>query len=313
MQDHRIIVGYDRADDAAVLSVDEHRCLIHTVDFFSPVVDDPNLFGKIAAANALSDIYAMGGQPFSALNIAGLPEALAIADAKQIMAGGAAALAEANVMLAGGHTIVSRELFYGLAVTGWCHPADLLTNAGAQTNDLLLLTKPLGTGLVLNALRGDLISLPDCQEILDSMAQLNGRASQCFDRGDVNACTDITGFGLAGHALEMARSSEAALEFGFEKLPVYGQSLTWASMGLVPRGAYINKEACSGLVTTQGLELYEEDLVFDPQTSGGLLAAVKPDAAPKLLERLHDRGVPACIVGRVTAGTPKVVIRRELS
>ncbi len=311
IRDPRVLVGYDTSDDAAVLAVDEDRCLIHTVDFFSPVVDDPYLFGQIAAANALSDVYAMGGEPFSALNIAALPEALPKQAAQGIMAGGAAVVTEAKALLVGGHTIASRELFFGMAVTGWCCPTDLLTNAGAQPGDVLLLTKPLGTGIVLNALRGDLLSLGDCHAMLDSMVQLNGLASRHFKTPAVHACTDITGFGLAGHALEMARGSGVELHFAFEKLASYDGSLTWASMGLVPQGTYANKEAFASAVLTEGLELCEEDLVFDPQTSGGLLIATAPDSARELNTLLKNHSVASRIVGRVVAGPPRVIVSRR--
>ena len=281
--------------------------MIQTVDFFTPIVDDPYTFGQIAAANALSDVYAMGGEPKLALNIAAFPNCLDPEILGEILRGGADKVLEAGATLAGGHTIQDEEPKYGLCVTGFVNPASMWKNVGARTGDILILTKPLGTGILSTAVKGEMAS----QE--DQVADLK-----------IHACTDVTGFGLAGHALEMAKGSGRTLSISLSALPIMTGALDYASMGLIPAGAYRNREFAgtecefawknpdnrlseflpedSGEQTADALSelAAREDLVFDPQTSGGLLLSIDPADAHTAIQRLSTLSLPCAIIGNVT-------------
>lgn len=272
-----ILVGLDTPDDAAVFMLDEDTALVHTLDFFTPIVDDPYLFGQIAAANALSDIYAMGGMPLSAMNIVCFPCSLGMDILSSILKGGLSKIRESGAVLLGGHTVDDEEPKFGLAVTGKVHPERILTSLGAEPGDVLVLTKPLGTGILATALKGDFISETEMAEAIEGMARLNSTASRAAVLAGAHACTDVTGFGLAGHLSDMLPQHGAGCEIAFSRLPVYEHVLEMAGMGMVPAGAYKNRDFLMPRVEiAQGLRDEQRDLLFDPQTSGGLLIALPP-------------------------------------
>jgi len=281
--------------------------LIQTVDFFTPIVDDPGLFGEIAAANALSDVYAMGGRPISALNIVCFPsQALDLAVLREILAGGLRKLREARVALAGGHSVEDPELKYGLAVTGVVNPARVRTNRGAQDGDALILTKPLGTGIISTALKAELVEPATVSAAVAAMRTLNRAAAEAMEACAVHACTDVTGFGLIGHACEMIEESPLGIRISAADVPLLPQVQSLAEMGLLPAGLHRNRDFRAGSVTVaDGVPLPLQDLLFDPQTSGGLLIAVPAGEASMLLERLGTAGVDAARhIGTVTSETP---------
>lgn len=309
--DPNLIVGFDKADDAGVYKIRDDIALILTVDFFTPIVDDPFLFGQIAAANALSDVYAMGGRPLCAMNIAGFPaQTMDIAVLHEILRGGLEKLREAGAALAGGHTVEDPELKYGLSVTGIVHPDCVLTNQGARPGDRLILTKPLGTGIVNTAIKGELASEGAIAEIIASMATLNRVAAEVMGRYDIHACTDITGFGLVGHVGEMVAGSGVAARLSAARLPYFASAAEYAAMGLLPAGLHRNREYCAPLTVEQeGVPLEIADLLYDPQTSGGLLIALAEPDSESLLQALHEAGIPAAaIVGQVDESAPGKVI-----
>lgn len=293
------------SDDAAVYRLDEGTALVQTVDFFPPIVDDPYTFGAIAAANALSDVYAMGGRPILALAIAALPEDLDPAVGAAIMQGGADKVAEAGAVVAGGHTVVDREPKYGLCVTGLVDPGRVTAKAGARPGDRLLLTKPLGTGLVTTALKWGEGDAADVEAATASMLRLNRRAAELAGTVEVHAATDITGFGLLGHAAEVARHSGVGLRFEAAALPLLPGALGYARRGIAPGGLGRNREHVEAGGYARYAPGVEEGLrlvASDPQTSGGLLIALPPAAAAELLRRCADAGEPCWPVGEVVAG-----------
>jgi len=303
-----VLVGIETLDDAGVYRLGPELALIQTVDFFTPVVDDPYLFGQIAAANALSDVYAMGGDPLTAMNIVcfptrtGDPEVLAA-----ILRGGLDKLKEAGVVLLGGHSVEDPEPKYGLAVTGICHPERVITNAGARPGDLLVLTKPLGTGVITTALKAACAPPEAFRAAAETMAALNRDASLAMREVGVHACTDITGFGLLGHALEMARASGVALRFAAGAVPLLPFARDLAAQGFVPGGAYANRQHLAGHVTFDpGVPEELQMLLYDPQTSGGLLMAVATERLAALLEALRQRNVAAAVIGRAEEGAPRI-------
>jgi len=302
-------VGPETSDDAAVYKITDELALILTIDFFTPVVDDPYLFGQIAAANALSDIYAMGGRPFLALNIACLPACLSPDEAAAIIRGGADVVMEAGAVIGGGHTVVDEEPKYGLAVAGFVHPAEMLTNAGARPGDLLVLTKPLGTGIAVTAYKGGLAGEELTSAAVELMRALNKKAAECAVQHGARACTDITGFGFLGHAAEMAAASTVTLEIFSSRLPLLPGVLDLADMGLLPAGAYENRRFLEGrVVFGEGVPRALQDVLFDPQTSGGLLVAAEPERAGKMAEEMRAAGVPAAVVGRVLPAKESAII-----
>lgn len=299
--DPNLLIGFATADDAAVYKVSEDVAIIETVDFFPPMVDDPFTFGQVAAANALSDIYAMGGTPKLALNLLCFPsDRLSPEHVRAILLGGADKVAEAGAVLCGGHTIEDKEPKYGLAVTGFVHPDKILSNAAAHPGDKLLLTKPIGSGILNTAAKGGLLSKAETAELIRTMTALNAAAAKAMARFTVRACTDITGFGLIGHALEMATASGCSIALDMDAIPLLAGTLDFARMGVIPAGAYRNREQAAGRVSfapTVPLEL--TDAAFDPQTSGGLLISAAPESAQGLLAALTAVCPEARIIGEV--------------
>ena len=305
-QDPNLLVGFNLADDAGVYRISESQALVQTVDFFTPIVDDPFTFGAISAANALSDVYAMGGQPLTALNIAGFPAGeLEPEVLNQILLGGQSKVDEADCTLVGGHTVQDPELKYGLAITGMIHPDRIYTNAGARPGDRLILTKKLGTGLIANAFKADQLTETDLAEAVESMTTLNKAAAEVLPDFAVHACTDVSGFGLLGHAAEMAEGSQAGLTFHAAQIPTLAHSLDLAAKGL-GGGSRDNQIFLGPKVTiADGVDDARANLLFDAQTSGGLLIAVAADDADILLEKLQQNGVAAAaLIGEVTQDNP---------
>lgn len=299
--DPRLIVGYDKSDDASVYVITDEVALVQTTDFFPPIVDDPYLFGQIAAANALSDVYAMGGEPRTALNIMCLPESMDKHTVHEILRGGYAKAYEAGAIITGGHTIHGAEPIYGLAVAGFVHPQKVLTNSGAKPGDVLLLTKPLGVGVITTAAKAELVEAPVLERIYRQMATLNRAARDVLVEYPVHSCTDVTGFALLGHSFEMAQGNGCTLHIQAHAVPFHPEALELARMGFIPAGAYRNREYTQAGVQVNGqVELALEDLFYDPQTSGGLLAAVPEECADECLERLLAAGVKAARIGYVT-------------
>ncbi len=298
-----LLIGLGSPDDAAVWRLDEDRALVVTTDFFTPVVDDPYDYGAIAAANSLSDIYAMGGRPFLALNVAALPDHLPEEIMTDILRGGAEKAREAGVVIAGGHTVKDKEPKYGLVVLGFVHPQHMLTKGGLRSGDYLVLTKPLGFGVITTALKRGQADPDDVAEVTAWMSRLNRTASDLAVEMGLRAATDITGYGLLGHAWEMAQASGVLLRVEFERLPFAGQACRYAESGTFPGGAFDNQAYYRPFVTIQrSLSETEELLLFDPQTSGGLLLGVPPDRWPALEERARRIGQPLWVIGTVGEG-----------
>lgn len=291
--------------DAGVYRLQDDCALVQSVDFFTPVVDDPATFGRIAAANALSDLYAMGARPLTALNLVGFPNCLDREVLVEILKGGAEKLAEAGATLVGGHTVEDDEPKYGLAVTGLVDPAKMVSTLGAKPGDLLVLTKPLGTGILATALKGEVITAEQMGEAILSMQTLNRAASEAMLEVGVHACTDITGFGLLGHAIEMAEASRVGLVIEAGALHVFPLVLDMAAIGLVPAGSYHNREHYLPRVVNRDLLQPElVDILADPQTSGGLLIAVAPEREDALHAALATRAVTGWTIGRVSDEQP---------
>lgn len=296
--DPRLLVGRESFDDAGVFLVAPDLALVQTVDFFPPIVDDPYTFGQIAAANALSDVYAMGGQPLTALSIVGFPTAeLPLTVLTDILRGGQDKVHEAGAHIVGGHSVVDTELKYGLAVTGRAHPDFLLTNRNAQPGDVLILTKPIGTGALTTAGKRGLIQPEALRAAIDSMLALNGNAGRTAIALGSKCATDITGFGLLGHALHIARASDVTIEFESSKIPVLHGALEAMRAGAVPDGAKRNREFVEPFLTWNGVADDMKLLLVDPQTSGGLLVAISAERADKFISRVEG----AAIVGNVLA------------
>ena len=300
LESEDLIVGIETADDAGVMKVSDELAIIHTTDFFPPMVDDPYTFGRIAATNALSDVWAMGGTPLAAMNLVSYPLKQLGKDAlKEILRGGLEAMAESGAVLAGGHTVEGAELLYGLAVTGTVHPDKVWRNGGALLGDVLVLTKPLGTGLVTTAAKGGMAKPDHVTTAMRWMTTLNKDSAAALHGADPHAVTDVTGFGLAGHAAEMAEASGCAIELDLEALPAMPGAIEAAAVGLVPVGAGKNRTSIAAVLEiADGADELRVDLALDPQTSGGLLAAVSADAAERIVRRLPG----TAIVGRVTDG-----------
>lgn len=299
--DPNLMVGIETSDDAAVYRVSDQLALIQTLDFFTPVVDDPYVFGQVAAANALSDIYAMGGDPKVALNIVAWPNCVNPQILGEILRGGADKVAEAGAVLAGGHSIQDDEPKYGLSVTGFVHPDKILKNCGAKPGDVLILTKPLGTGIVNTAVKAELASENARKEVIQVMTALNKRAKEIMEKYEVHSCTDVTGFGLAGHSMEMAEFSGVTLEIDMGRVPIQPEAMEYAQMGLIPEGAYRNRIYTEEKIDTGSLKEYLLDIFFDPQTSGGLLISADSFAAEAMMKEFQEAGMETSygIIGRV--------------
>ncbi len=299
VDDPRLLVGFDASDDAYVYDLGDGRGLVGTTDFFPPMVDDPFLFGQVAAANALSDVWAMGGRPALALNLLCFPNCLGIEIAGQILAGGADKCREAGVIVAGGHSINDHEPKFGLAVTGFVPLDRMLANAGAREGDALVLTKALGTGILTTAYKAQLLDEAGVKVATDSMITLNKYGAEALDGLDVHAATDVTGFSLMGHSCEMAEASGVTLQIRAAEVPVMARAREMAQMGLIPAGAYRNRDFFGPRVEMGGdVPLDLADVLFDPQTSGGLLVALPQVDAETYVGRLRELGQPAAIVGR---------------
>jgi selenide,water dikinase len=303
----------ERAEDAGVYKLTEELAIVQTLDFFTPIVDEPYAFGQIAAANALSDVYAMGGQPLTAMNIVCFPEkTMPISVLKDVLAGGLDKMHEAGVMLVGGHSVEDEELKYGISVTGTIHPAKVVLNIGARAGDRLILTKPLGTGIISTAIKGDMADEGAVARITKSMSTLNQKAAELMQEVGVSACTDVTGFGLLGHAAEMIEGTDIGMVIDSAAVPFFPEAKELAEMGMIPGGLHRNRDFRKNMVEmAQGIPQYLADILFDPQTSGGLLISVPEPKASRLLERLHEEGVAeAAIIGEVVA-EPKgrIVVR----
>ena len=307
--DPRLIVGYDKSDDASVYLLDENTALVQTTDFFPPIVDDPFLYGQIAAANAMSDIYAMGGEPKLALNILCLPEKMEKSTVHQILRGGYAKAYEAGAIITGGQTIHGAEPIYGLAVSGFVRPDTVLTNSGAKPGDILLLTKPLGIGILTTAYKADMIEQPLMDLLCRQMATLNKAARDIMVDYPVSACTDVTGFALLGHSYEMAQGSGCTIHLRAQDIPYHGEAYEMAEMGFIPAGAYRNRDyAQAGVKVVGDVSRAMEDICYDPQTSGGLLIALPQRCAQECLERMRQVIPQAAAIGYVTPQEEAAVV-----
>jgi selenide,water dikinase len=287
MSDPNLIVGIENSDDAGVYKLTEEIALIQTVDFFTPIVDDPYMFGQIAAVNSMSDIYAMGGKPLTAMNIVCFPiKELPGEILKKILLGGMEKIREAGAILVGGHSVEDSEIKYGLSVTGTVHPDRVIANNGAKKGDKLILTKPLGTGIISTAIKAGMASSEAIEEITLSMCTLNKKAGEIMQQVGANACTDITGFGLIGHLLEVLRAGNVGAILYHDMVPVFSEALTYAEMGLVPAGTYLNKNyySCS-VITDSDISIFKLDLLYDAQTSGGLLISLPEEKAMVFKEK----------------------------
>ena len=312
--DPHVLVGFDKADDAGVYQLTPDLAVVQTVDFFTPIVDDPYTFGQVAATNALSDVYAMGGKPISALALVCFPEQGALEVLEAILAGGLAKMVEAGCTVIGGHSIRDEEIKFGYAVTGTIHPGRVFTNAGARAGDRLLLTKALGTGVISTAIKRQKAEPAWIEAATASMTTLNRRAAEVIaghGQAAVHALTDVTGFGLIGHAREMALASGVSLRIEAARVPLLPGALECVRAGFVPGGLKNNRDFAECVVGWDDAVPQEvRTMLFDPQTAGGLLAAVAREEAEALLHALQDAGVPAAEIGQVVAGT-KPLIRIE--
>ena len=294
------MVGFDSSDDACVYRVSDDVALINSIDFFPPIVDDPYMFGQIAAANSLSDIYAMGGTPKLAMNLLTFPNCLPIDAVEAILAGGNEKVNECGAMIVGGHSINDDEPKYGLSVTGFAHPDDILSNS-AEEEDYLVITKKIGIGILTSAAKVNLLTPEEDAEMNRTMAELNKYGYEGMQGVKVDGCTDITGFGLIGHAAEMAKAGNVRLELYAERVPIFDRALEFAADGILPAGAHNNMSYLEKDVMDYTIRVPQErlDCLYDPQTSGGLLLAVDPANAAALEQELRAAGLPASIVGEI--------------
>ena len=300
-EDPNLLVGFDRSDDASVYKLSQDLALVQTVDFFPPIADDPYLFGQIAAVNALSDVYAMGGEPKLCLNIMAVPDSMPKEAVHEMLRGGYDKVYEAGALITGGHSILDDEPKYGLAVTGFVHPDRVLTNAGARPGDVLLFTKPLGIGVLTTAAKAGLAS-PEAMELAQRlMTTLNKSARDVMVNYRVHACTDVTGFGMLGHACEMAQGSGVEIELWTEAVDFIPQAAELAKIGILPEGMYRNRAFAESTVDAGDTPLWKQDLLYDPQTAGGLLMAVDPADAGALLAELRGAVPSAQRIGAVGA------------
>jgi len=306
-----LLVGFNAADDAGVFRINDKQALVQTVDFFPPIVDDPYWFGQIAAANALSDVYAMGGRPLTALNIVGFPPKMDLSILTEILKGGDDKIREAGAVVVGGHSIKDAELKYGVSVTGLIDIDKIVTNAGAKPGDVLILTKPLGTGIISTAVKQDKASEEDTELVIVSMAKLNKTASELMVKYGAHAATDITGFGILGHAYEMAAASQVTLEIEYAKLPLLNNVIKYAEMGAITGGANANEEYLQDKIELpKGMDRPETDILYDAQTSGGLLIALDDSRVKEFILEAEASGIIAPVIGRVmNKGKRGIVVR----
>jgi selenide,water dikinase len=298
--DENLLVGISTSDDASVYKITDDIALVQTLDFFTPVVDDPYVYGQIAAANSLSDVYAMGGEPKLALNITCFPEDLPKDIIKNILKGGHDKVREANAMIIGGHTVEDKEPKYGLSVTGFIHPKDVVTNSNAKPGDVLILTKPLGLGILNTGIKAGIVSEEGYKTAIHTMSELNKFSKDAMMKVGVNSCTDITGFGLLGHAFEMAQGSKVTIKFNSSSIPIIEEALSLARMGIIPSGAYRNMEYIKDFVkVSESVPQEIADCMFDPQTSGGLLISLEKEKSQLLLNELKSSSTPFALIGEV--------------
>ncbi len=310
-RDPNLLVGFDRSDDASVYRLSDELALVQTVDFFPPIADDPYLFGQIAAANALSDVYAMGGEPKLALNLMCIPRDMPDEAVHRMLRGGYDKVYEAGCLITGGHSIFDDEPKYGLAVTGFVHPDRVLTNSGARPGDVLLLTKPLGVGVLSTAHKGGMASEEGMALAYRLMTTLNRAARDVLVKYRVHACTDVTGFALLGHLLEMAQGSGVRAVVHADRVDVIPEALELARLGVLPEGMYRNRSFAAPWVDPGQIPLHRQDVLYDPQTAGGLLAAVDPDDAEAVWEELRDCVPSAQRIGEMAewTGGARILLR----
>ncbi len=293
-----VLVGVQNSEDAGVYKVNDEFAMVQSLDFFTPIVDDPYTFGRITAANALSDIYAMGGVPLTAMNIVAFPMSKFPLDVlKKIMQGGLSILNENGVQLLGGHSVDDEELKYGLSVTGRVHPDKVLRNTGMKDGDSIILTKPLGTGIIGTAVKSDMVETSILDPFVESMTTLNRSAAELLEKYKVNACTDVTGFGLAGHLKEMLSSDGLEISINSSLLPVLPGVENFSKMGIIPGGLKRNRDFIGNLCSvSKSVPLYLQDILFDPQTSGGLLVALDSTSAKELLDEMKNIGLKSASI-----------------
>jgi len=306
-----LLVGTENRDDAGVYRLNQDTAIIQTLDFFTPMVDDPFVFGQIAAVNAINDVYAMGGVPLLAMNIVAFPQCEDMQILKQILAGGLSKIVEAGALLAGGHTVDDLEPKYGLALTGLVHPDKITANKGAQPGDLLYLSKPLGNGIIATTIKAEMASAEAYDEATTWMTTLNRKAAQIMVEVGVHAATDVTGFGLLGHLYEMASASEVSVQVFSQEIKFMTDVLEYASMGLIPGGAYTNRDYLGDRIQfAKDLNPVIRDLLCSPETAGGLLVAVDPTRADQLKNAWTENGIPVILVGEVTEpGKPAIKVK----
>ena len=311
-KNEKILVGLNKPDDASAYQLDENRVLLQSVDYFTPVVDDPYLFGQIAAVNALSDIYAMGGKPITAMNIVGFPECLEEDVLVEILKGGRDKVNESQAVIAGGHTIIDEEPKYGLSVTGLVNKDNLITNSQAKAGDFLILTQALGTGIIATAIKGGMLEESRENDAIQAMLTLNNKEIDIMEEIKVNACTDVTGFGLLGHCWELAKGSQVGVELYLNQIPLFSQVEEFINLGMVPAGAYSNRDYLSDMVEFEsGIKEESQLPLFDPQTSGGLLISVSADKVDEFLQRLKEAKLDqAIVIGRVTNRQAKIEVKK---
>lgn len=307
--DDNLLVGIETSDDAAIYKVTDDIALIQTVDFFTPIVDDPHMFGQIAAANSLSDVYAMGGEPKIALNIVGFPNCLDPSVLGEILAGGADKVKEAGAVLVGGHSVQDDEPKYGLCVSGFVHPDKIFKNYGCKVGDVLILTKQIGNGIINTAIKAEMASERAIKEVTVAMASLNKKAKEVVENHQVNACTDITGFGLLGHCVEMAVASDVTFELHVQDIAYFEDAVSYAKMGLIPAGAYKNRGYSGKQVDMSQVEEHYVDLLYDPQTSGGLLISVPPEEVENIMKEFEEKQMDTkvSIIGKVVEKDEKLI------
>lgn len=307
LQDENLLVGFDKSDDAAVYRINEDLALVQTLDFFPPIADDPYTFGQIAATNALSDIYAMGGEPKLALNIMCVPKDMPKESVHEILRGGYEKCAEAGAIICGGHSIYDDEPKYGLSVTGFVHPDRMWKNHGARPGDVLFLTKPIGIGVLTAAQRGELLEPETHDLMIRLMTTLNKDARDILINYDVHACTDVTGFSFLGHLYEMCSGSDVSAEIDVHAIALIPEALEFARIGILPEGMYRNRTFAEHEVDVGNTELAVCDLLFDPQTSGGLLFAISEQEADEVFAALKDHVPCAQRVGRIVPQKEKAI------
>jgi selenide,water dikinase len=312
LHDPNLLVGFDKSDDASVYKLTDDIAIVQTVDFFPPICDDPYTFGAIAATNALSDVYAMGGEPKLALNIMAVPKDMPPETVHEILRGGYEKAYEAGTIITGGHSILDEEPKYGLAVTGFAHPEKVLTNSGAKPGDVLLFTKPIGIGILTTSAKVGMVSKESMDLALKLMTTLNKSARDIMAKYRVHACTDVTGFGLLGHGLEMAQGSGVEIHLDVDQIDLIPEALELANIGMLPEGMYRNRAFAEDSVDAGEVEVARQDMLYDPQTAGGLLIAADPADAQSLFNELKPSVPSAQIIGKVKEyrGGKRIFLRK---